>query len=495
MRDLEPAILTIFGITGDLAKRKLLPALYHLAHDKLLPDSFRIVGISRRGTTVNDVLKIIEVSISSSGKSCDKTTLAWLKKVITIVDMDITIPEQYSKLKHELDIIEDSTGICLNRLFYLAIPSTLFGAVTDRLGKEDLNNGCQHGVTESRLLIEKPFGYDLASAKELITTLKDSFTEKQIYRIDHYLAKETVQNILTFRFENPLFSTSWDKTHISHIMITASEEIGIEGRVTFYDQIGALRDLIQSHLLQILALVTMDRPKNMDAINIHKAKEAILKKVLPPAADMTSEETVRGQYDSYKQEVGNKHSTTETFAAVRLYIDEPRWQGVPMFIRTGKALAEKVTEITVAFKDSKAPECLNYLTIRIQPNEGIVLNLRIKKPGFNQQVEDVQMDFCYNEKLGVSHPDAYERVLVDVMRGDKTLFATSNEVLASWEIIEPILYAWQSDRQPLYIYKNNSWGPEEPANNLLKEVSGEWLTDILHVCNVHLPELTTIKHK
>lgn len=496
MQPLEPAILTIFGITGDLAQRKLLPALYHLAHDKLLPDSFKIVGVSRRGTTVKDVLGAIEKSVESTGNTCDKDTLMWLENAMSIVDMDITRSEQYATLKSELDKIEDSLGICLNRLFYLAIPSSLFGQVTERLGKEDLNTGCQHAVAESRLLIEKPFGYDLASAKELIETLKGSFTEEQIYRIDHYLAKETVQNILTFRFENPLFSKSWDNAHISHIMITAAEEIGIEGRVAFYEQMGALRDLIQSHLLQVLALMTMDKPAKMEAIDIHKAKESLLGQIVPPAVDNIAEETVRGQYKTYKEEVESSHSQTETYAAVRLTVNNSRWKDVPMYIRTGKMLAEKVTEITVAFKDSDAPDCTNYLTIRIQPNEGIVLNLRIKKPGFDQQIEKVQMDFCYNEKLGVAHPDAYERVLVDVMRGDKTLFATSNEVLASWRITEPILHSWQTGQQPLLAYKNGSWGPEVEANILLKEVDGEWLTDILHICSVHpTPKLNGEKTK
>ncbi len=485
MTPLEPAILTIFGITGDLAQRKLLPALYHLAHDKLLPESFKIVGVSRRGTTVKDVLKLIEESVHSNGSSCDEVTLSWLEQALSIVDMDITKPDEYALLKREIDAIEDSLGVCLNRLFYLAIPSALFGAVVERLGSKDLNTGCQHGVAESRLLIEKPFGYDLESAQSLVKSLRGSFTEEQIYRIDHYLAKETVQNILTFRFENPLFSQSWDKDHISHIMITAAESIGIEGRVAFYEQMGALRDLIQSHLLQILALVTMDKPTEMEADAIHRAKEELLSSLVPPADDKMESETIRGQYETYKKEVSSSHSKTETYAAIKLTADNPKWHGVPMYIRTGKSLKEKVTEVTVVFKDADTPECTNYLTIRIQPNEGIVLNLRIKKPGFESKIENVQMDFCYSEKLGVSHPDAYERVLVDVLRGDKTLFATSNEVLACWRITEPILRAWQTDRQPLHIYKNATWGPEV-SDKLLAEVSGEWLTEVLHVCSVHV---------
>lgn len=489
MAALEPAILTIFGVTGDLAQRKLLPALYHLAHDKLLPDSFRIVGVSRRGTTTKDVLAAIEKSVQSTGDSCDTDTLSWLENAISIIDMDIANPSEFAKLKTELDAIEDKLGVCLNRLFYLAIPSTLFGAVAERLGHEDLNTGCQHGATESRLLIEKPFGYDLNSAQALIATLQKSFVEEQIYRIDHYLAKETVQNILTFRFENPLFGTSWNKDHISHITITAAESIGIEGRVNFYEQMGALRDLIQSHLLQILALVTMDKPAKMEAADIHAAKEKLLSLIVPPTPEKMPAETVRGQYSTYKAEVASTHSQTETFAAVRLTIDDQKWQGVPMYIRTGKALAEKVTEVTVVFRDPHSSQCTNYLTIRIQPNEGIVLNLRIKKPGFEHDIEDVQMDFCYDEKLSVTHPDAYERVLVDAMRGDKTLFATSQEVLASWKITQPILDSWQNGQCPLEAYDNGSWGPAT-ADTLLQEVNDHWPTDNLHVCSVHPTKVT-----
>ena len=485
MQPLEPAILTIFGITGDLAQRKLLPALYHLAHQKHLPESFKIVGISRRGTKVSDVIEVIKDSVHASGKRCDEATITWLEQAISIVDMDITNPDDYAKLKTELDNIEESLGICQNRLFYLAIPASLFSSVIDRLGKKDLNTGCQHGVTESRLLIEKPFGYDLSSAKELITTLGKSFSEDHIYRIDHYLAKEVSQNILTLRFENPLFSTSWNKDHISHIVITSSETIGIEGRVAFYEQMGAFKDLIQSHLFQILALVTMDRPTKMEAPEIHKAKVAVMHKMLPPHENDMATQTARGQYQTYKEEVSSHHSMVETYAAVRVTIDDPKWQGVPMYIRTGKALSDKVIEMTVVFKDPAAPDCTNHLTIRIQPNEGIVLNLRIKKPGFEHVIQDVNMDYCYNQTADTAHPDAYERVLVDVMRGDKTLFATNDEVLASWQITEPIMQAWQANQVPLHIYPNGTFGPKE-ADDFLSEVQGTWPKSGPNIC--HIPE-------
>lgn len=488
MTSLEPAILTIFGITGDLAKRKLLPALYTLANNNLLPESFKIVGISRQNTTVNDVIDIITKKVQESGQEVDPSTIARLEKNLTILHADITKSDDYSLLKSQLDRIEDETGICLNRIFYLAIPSALFGQVIEKLGQNGLNTGCQHNKSESRLLIEKPFGYDLISAKELIEKLNQHFDEKHIYRIDHYLAKETAQNILTFRFENPLFNGCWDSDHISHIMITASESIGIEGRTSFYEQTGALRDIIQSHLLQLLSLVAMEQPKSMSAEDIHIAKGALLDQVKPPHPDEMDIKTIRGQYDTYRDEVKKPDSQTETFAAIELSIDSPRWAGVPIFIRTGKSLAEKASEITIVFRNEMTPDRSNYLTIRIQPNEGISLNLRIKKPGFENEIDHAQMDFCYGGPLDAVHPDAYERVMADALKGDQTLFATSNEVLASWQIAQPILHAWRHNQSPLHIYKTGSWGPNQ-ADTLLEKIHGKWLTGQLHICQVHPSEI------
>jgi glucose-6-phosphate 1-dehydrogenase len=484
MLKLEPAILTIFGITGDLANRKLLPALYHLAHDELLPKSFRIVGITRRGTTAKAVVERIRASVELQGDKCSQEILDWLEQATSVVTMDITDPGEYVRLKLELDRLENESGVCLNRLFYLAIPSQVFSPVVRELGRSELNSGCQHGRAESRLLIEKPFGYDLVSAEELITETTNSFAEDQIYRIDHYLAKETVQNILKFRFDNPLFSGSWDNSHISHILVTASESIGIEGRVAFYEQMGALRDIIQSHLLQLIALVTMDKPTSFSADDIHGAKEKLLSQIHPPKDNEMIDHAIRGQYATYRKEVAHERSQTETYTAVRFEIDNDRWRGVPVLVRTGKAMKEKVTEITVVFRDPGNKDCTNFLTIRIQPHEGIVLDLRIKKPGFDDDVEHVQMDFCYSEKLNVMHPDAYERVLVDTMRGDKTLFATSQEVLASWHITEPILHAWQHGLSPLHHYTNGSWGPEA-GNKLAVQAGQPWMTSALNICSIH----------
>lgn len=482
---LSPAILVIFGITGDLARKKLLAALYHLAHDGLLNPATKIVGVTRLGVDTEEIIDRVRTAVEADGnETCEPETITWLRQSLSIITMDISEQSEYERLKTELDAIEDQVGVCMNRLYYLAVPSTVFEPVVERLGRYDLNKGCQHGTAQSRLLIEKPFGYDQVSAEQLIESLKENFTEQQVYRIDHYLAKETVQNILTFRFENPLFSGSWTNHHISHVMVTATEAIGIEGRKAFYEQMGALRDIIQSHLLQLVALVTMNKPSEMTAEAIHAEKTKLLQSLRPPRLDEMAEKTVRGQYETYRQEVENDDSRVETYAALWLTIDNDRWRNVPILVRTGKAIAEKVTEITVVYQDKDNPECRNSLTIRIQPNEGIVMDLRIKKPGFDNDIEHAQMDFCYDDSITATHPDAYERVLVDALRGDKTLFATSEEVLASWRVTEPILRAWEAEQTELAVYASGTWGPDA-ADELAHRAGTEWLTDVLRICRFH----------
>lgn len=490
MTESQPAILTVFGIRGDLARRKLLPSLYHLADAGLLPEPFRIVGVSRGQLSEDELCEQIKQTVEDNGSTSNPETIQKLKDSLSTVSLDVTKGEDYDSLKKELDRIEDELGVCLNRLFYLAIPSNLFGPLIEQLGNHGLNSGCQHEKADSQLLIEKPFGYDLESAEELTNTLGEAFTEEQIYRIDHYLAKETVQNILKFRSENPLFKGTWSREHISHIMITAAESIGIEWRTNFYEQTGAVRDLVQSHMLQLLALITMELPESDSPEAIHAAKAQLLSQVQPPADDQMAARAVRGQYDSYTQEVGNPKTQTETYAAIQLEIDNPRWDQVPILLRTGKALAEKVTEATLLYRDPERPECTNALTIRFQPNEGIVLDLRIKKPGFKDDIEHIQMDFCYSSKSGNKHPDAYERILYDALRQDKTLFTGSQEVMEGWRIVAPILHAWETERCALHIYGSGSWGPK-PADYLAAEAGTHWLTGDLNVCS--LPPNTTTK--
>lgn len=481
-QQLSPAALVIFGITGDLARRKLLPALYHLAADDLLPEGFEVIGVTRSGTTVELLKESVRSFVTKGDEVCDEAVLDKLAQKVSIVTMDLAKPEEYAKLRAALDDHEERVGACTNRLFYLAVPSQTFGDIAELLGQAGLTEGCKHHVGEGRLLIEKPFGYDLASARELIDVLGKQFTEQQMYRVDHYLAKETAQNVLTFRFSNPLFQSVWDSGNVSSIMITAAESIGIEGRVAFYEQTGALRDLIQSHLLQLLTLVTMERPEQMDAESIHARKLELLNAIVPIAPNKVAEQAVRGQYETYHQEVQNTSSITETYAALRLDIDTPRWKGVPVLIRTGKALAEKATEITLSF--SGEGEHQNTLTFRIQPNEGISIELQAKKPGFDAETETVQMDFCYpNTGEGV-HPDAYERVLVDALRGDKTLFATSDEVIASWKIIENVLHAWSMTGSDIETYPVGSWGPTA-AGKLAERAGTKWVSERLKICQIH----------
>lgn len=481
--NLAPAALVIFGITGDLAHRKLLPALYHLAEDDLLPEGFEIIGVTRSGTTVDTLLDDIRAKVQASDETCDESVLKKFGERIRILTIDLSKIDEYAKLKEELDQHEMRVGACTNRLFYLSVPSQTFGSIAEMLGRAGLTKGCVHRTGESRLLIEKPFGYDLVSAQELIETLNHEFSEDQIYRVDHYLAKETAQNILTFRFNNPLFKTVWDSNAINSVMVTAAESIGIEGRVAFYEQTGALRDIIQSHLLQLLALVTMEQPKQMDSDAIHAEKLALLRAIKPIAPDKVAEQAVRGQYAGYLDEVHNHSSTTETYAALRLEINTPRWRHVPILLRTGKAMADKVTEITLTFKDGEDAH-QNTLTLRIQPNEGISIQLQAKKPGFDSESETVQMDFCYAITGDGVHPDAYERVLVDALRGDKTLFATSDEVIAAWEVVEQVIHAWSMSSDGIETYPQGSWGPKA-AEKLAENAGAAWLSQHLHICQVH----------
>lgn len=486
--ELKAATLVIFGITGDLAQRKLLPALYHLQKYGLLPEYYKIVGVSRRDVRVDEMLKDVGKAIAAAThQPADPDVLRALGAHITLEQMDLTESADYSRLRERLDAIETEAGVCMTRLFYMAVPFQALPQIVTHLGENNLHRGCNHDPhAGNRLLAEKPFGDNLASAQALVGSLERYFGESQLYRIDHYLAKETAQNLLTFRFENPLFRAVWDRAHIKGVMLTAAEAIGIEGRSVFYEQTGALRDFVQNHLLQLLALTTMEEPETMTAAAIHREKLALLEAIAPIAPNEVAAKTVRGQYQGYRNEVENAGSQTETYAAVQLAIDNERWRGVPILLRTGKALSEKVVEITLLFEDRgarRAQQNVNTLTIRIQPNEGIVLGLRAKKPGFHQTTEHVQMEFCYSRSFaGVqATPDAYERVLVDALRGDKTLFASSDEVLTSWRIIEHVLDEWAKDAGSLHIYPQNTWGPAA-AEQLARAVGLTWMTDLLKVC-------------
>lgn len=432
--------LVIFGITGDLARRYLLPALLQLLEEGLLPENIQIIGVSRK--------KMDAAEIGAYFPQKNQDLIKSFVGTLTMVQVNPTTKDDYTTLKHSLQALAGTNRV--SRFFYLSMPPQVIGPVVELLGESGLNKG-----KDTRILVEKPFGFDTASAQEFIKKLGTHFQERQIYRIDHYLAKETAQNLLVFRFQNPIFANIWNRRSIEKIIITAAEQIGIEGRVGFYEQTGALRDLVQSHLLQLLALVTMERPRQFSAKVIRGAKVRALKAVSPIGPNEVASRTIRGQYKGYKEEVESANTTTETFAALRLSIDTPRWRGVPIILQTGKALTEKTTEITLVFKATGSRQVLrNALTIKIQPNEGIGLDIVVKKPGHGNTMIPAEMDFRYERSFkGSRRPDAYERVLMDAFQGDQTLFASSAEVLASWEIIDEVARQWGRNDEGLVIYE------------------------------------------
>jgi glucose-6-phosphate 1-dehydrogenase len=445
-KSLEPAVIVIFGITGDLSQRYLLPALYHLFKEELIHKDTKIVGLSRQQLGAEDVYNNLQ---SDSGT--DASVITAMHSKTKMLKLASGSTEDYSKLLEVLNELEAKDGVCMNRIYYLSVPPKLFKETVANLGKADLNKSCPHSAASTRILVEKPFGNDYASAKELVNDVGAVFKEEQIFRVDHYLAKETVQNILTFRSENPIFKAIWNKDQIQSIDIIGSEKIGIEGRVNFYEGVGAMRDLIQSHLLQLLAVVTMDLPEDLsDTASIHQARQTLLESIQPAEP----ERAIRGQYKGYKSEVGSQESNTETYAELNLRIESEALSDVPIRIISGKGLAEKKTEISIKFGENNS-KATNTLIFRIQPNEGIHIELRVKEPNLERVIADANMDFSYSEafKIDTSHPTAYERVLADAFKGDRTLFATSDEVLASWRVIEPVIEAWKDNDDDLISYE------------------------------------------
>lgn len=457
---LEPTVIVIFGITGDLSQRYLLPSLYHLIKDDLLHEQTVILGVSRKDLSTDSLFEQVELCVNEIDKSCDPVALKAMHERTAMFQMDLDDPAAYDALLQKLNAIEEEKGMCMNRLYYLSVPPQAFLPIVHNLGESGLNTSCPHGRAMTRLLIEKPFGFDYESAQQLIGETAKVFREDQIFRIDHYMAKETVQNILTFRFKNPVFEALWSNTHIARIEISAKQEIGIEGRAAFYEPLGALRDFIQNHLMQILGIITMEQPEVLDSEHIHQAKQAALEQVESIPADKMRERVIRGQYRGYREEVHNPESTTETYAAVAVFLNSPRWQNVPVKLETGKALDEHKIEVRIIFHGT--PDTANNtLRFRIQPNEGIELDLVTKKPGYAYEVQTTVMDFSYENdfKDHDGHPNAYERVLVDAVRGDHTLFATSEEVMASWRVLQPVLDAWVKSSDDLLIYEPGSAGP------------------------------------
>ena len=476
----EPFAFVIFGGSGDLSRRKLIPALYHLADLGYMPEKFAAVGTSRSAMTDESFRDFVSSAIQEHQKEDQPAAASNADKLIPFVHYqpgDTTKPESFSTLKAKLDELDKELGLQGNRLFYLAVAPDLVPGIVENLhDARMLHHSEKRGWI--RLVFEKPFGHDLKSALDLNAAIKRILHEKQIFRIDHYLGKETVQNILTFRFGNSIFEPIFNRTHVAHVRITVAESIGMESRRgAYYDTAGALRDIVQNHALQLLCLITMEPPASFDAESIRDEKVKVLRSLHAMSAREVMDSTVRGQYRGYRAEEGvDPESKTETYAAVRTTIDNWRWSGVPIVIETGKRMAARLTEIEIEF--NRPPLCLfrefadcppnpNTLAIRIQPNEGISLSFVCKEPGTRFAVQDVKMDFSFGQTFGQRSPEAYERLLLDALRGDAALFTRSDEVEAAWRFISRIHEGWAKLPDPVFPnYEPASHGPAE-ASRLL----------------------------
>jgi glucose-6-phosphate 1-dehydrogenase len=469
-----PTTLVIFGATGDLAHRKLLPALYNLAHEGALPERFELIGVARREKGKEDFRGEARQSIiDHSRREPDEEVLNGLLDHVYYIPANFDDPEGYGALAEKLDMLDDAAGQPLNRDYYLSTAPEFFPVIIEQLKAAGLH---RHGKVDVRCIIEKPFGTDLDSARSLQQVVHEVFRERQVFRIDHYLGKETVQNVMAFRFANMMFEPIWNRNYIDHMQITAAEDLGIGTRAGYYDQAGALRDLVQNHMLQLVALTCMEPPASFEANKVRDEKVKVLTAITPP----DPADTVRAQYTEgtaggeevvgYLQEEGvPAESHTETYAALKLEVHNWRWAGVPIYLRTGKRLARKVTEIAVQLKpiphlafQSKGSVGVqpNQLILTVQPNEGVSLSLGAKIPGSTMRIRPVNMEFLYGSAFMSQSPEAYERLIIDAMRGDATLFTRNDEVDAQWSIIDPVLEAWRSaDDRPLATYEAGTAGP------------------------------------
>lgn len=433
-------IIVIFGITGDLSKRKLLPALYHLFKNDLLSEETKIIGTSRRSLNINDLINTVELCVLDKDKACDPKVLEIFYSSLETMQIDPNNVEDFKSLKKLIDQF-DPEGKRVH-MFYMSIPSKAYGPIIDHLEAASLN------TNRARLLLEKPFGYDLNSAKQLIEIVHRVFSENQIYRIDHYLAKETAQNLLAFRLHNPIFIPLWNCRHIQRIHVRALETIGIEGRANFYEQTGALRDFVQSHLMQLLSITMMPLPEDMSSRAIHESKQAYFSGLNPADPHMA----VRGQYDSYRNEVSSPDSNVETYAKLILSHNSETWRDTQIVLETGKGMGEKTTDITVEFKTPHERR-RNNLIFQLQPNEGISLDLVVKEPGLANNMHHTALDFRYASTFpDYVYFDAYERVLMDAFAGDQSLFASDKEVIETWRVLQPLLEYWQSNTNQLNFY-------------------------------------------
>ncbi|HLY35782.1 MAG TPA: glucose-6-phosphate dehydrogenase [Candidatus Limnocylindria bacterium] len=496
----EPCTMVICGATGDLTGRKLGPALYNLMLGGFLPPEFTVVGFARRQMSDDDFRAVLRQGIDQFSRNRPIKRAVWnsFSHGIEYHAGEFHEPRAYVELAKRLDRIDRDRGTAGNRLFYLAVPPVLYPEIVKQLEAAGLaTTGEKRGDGKRgwvRVIVEKPFGSDIASARKLNRELGLALQEDQIYRIDHYLGKETVQNLAVFRFGNGLFEPIWNRRYIDSVQITVAETVGVEGRGEFYDQTGALRDIVQNHALQLMAMFALEPPVEFQASDLRDEKLKVLRAVKPMSANDVADNAIRGQYVSgwvegakmhaYRDEPEvNPESQTETFVALKLAIDSWRWAGVPFYLRTGKALPTRVTEIAVQFR--RAPLALfaragtpqidpNILAIRIQPDEGILLRFGAKVPGQGLQIRSVNMDFRYGSSFAVDSPDAYETLLLDAMIGDASLFTRGDEVERAWEILDPVLRAWGQDRGgPLHFYGAGTWGPPA-ADELLERDGRAW---------------------
>ncbi|MGH3082830.1 MAG: glucose-6-phosphate dehydrogenase [Gaiellaceae bacterium] len=465
----EPCVLTIFGASGDLTRRKIFPALYSLALRKLLPEQFAVVGIARTEHSTEEFVAAMEAAVREFGRDEFREDV-WerIAAVTRYVSTDFAHERGQDMVAETLTELDEQLGTRGNRVYYLAVPPTAMPELVQELGERRTTTGWV------RLIVEKPFGRDLASARELNELLARYFTEDEVFRIDHYLGKDTVQNLLALRFANGIFEPIWNRQFIDHVQITVAESIGIEGRAFYYEQAGAIRDIFQNHLLQLVALTAMEPPVDFDAEFVRNEKVKVLKAISTPNPRFV----VRGQYGrgfiegvevpGYREEPDvAPDSTTETFVAARLFVDNWRWADTPFFVRTGKRLPRRETTIAIQFKRAPHPpfEDLsalrpNVLFVHIQPNEGVSLAIGAKVPGEGMQVRTVHMDFLYGGAFRTGLPDAYERLIVDTMLGDSTLFTRADEIEEQWALVDAIAAAWKRERPNFPNYAAGTWGPD-----------------------------------
>ncbi len=483
MRNPENHILVIFGASGDLTKRKLIPALFDLYQQNLLPEKFAVLGASRTALSDEEFRKKAAEFLPSE-KDTDE-----FKKLLFYQPTKPTEPTAFETLKSRIEELGNEKDIEPNYIFYLSTPPSIYEVVAKNLAEKGLSKSSNHF---RRIIVEKPFGTDLKSARKLNINLLHYFNENQVYRIDHYLGKESVQNMLVTRFSNGIFEPLWNRNYVDRVEITSAESLGVEDRGGYYEHSGALRDMLQNHLLQLVGFVAMEPPVVIEADAIRNEIVKVFQSLRPITEGQVSKYVTRGQYigstisgkkvKGYREETGvDTHSRTETFVAMKFFIDNWRWGGVPFYIRTGKKLPARVTEIVIHFK--QVPHHLfnnagetgpvdNQLVIRIQPDEGILLKFRMKTPGAGFQVQTVNMDFHYSDLAEVRLPSAYERLLLDCMQGDATLYSRGDAVEEAWKFVQPILNAWNSNPDiPVYGYPAGTWGPES-SDKLIR--GGQW---------------------